>query len=417
MRVVVFFILAGLKLGAATWSISPNGSDEADGSLEHPFATVQHAHDHSSPGDTISIRGGTYRIQESQIASKKRIYARVVHLHKSGEKGKPITFSNYQNEQPVFDFSDVKPDNMRVHAFSISGSWIHLKGIAITGVQVTMKGHTQSISVESNGSHNIFEQLSLHDSQAIGIYHVRGSDNLFLNCDAWNNHDFTSENGRGGNTDGFGCHPTKGSTGNIFRGCRAWFNSDDGFDLISSYEAVTIENCWALYNGYSTEFKPLADGHGFKAGGYGSMPRDRIPKTIPRHVVKYCVAARNKSSGFYANHHPGGIDWLHNSSYRQGVNFLMLNRNPGSHTDVDGFGHRLHHNLSVGSSRDLSKIDLSKCELQGNLFTANSKQSASDFLSLDDSELLKSRKVDGSLPEVRFLHPLSGAAIKAGAFR
>ena len=416
MRVVVFFILA-LKLNAATWFVSPTGNDEADGSLEAPFATVQHAHDQTSPGDTVFIRGGTYQIQESQIASKRRIYARVIHLHKGGEKGKPVIYSNYLNEQPVFDFSEVKPDNMRVHAFSINASWIHLKGLAITGVQVTMKGHTQSISVESNGSHNIFEQLSLHDSQAIGIYHVRGSDNLFLNCDAWNNHDVTSEGGRGGNTDGFGCHPTRGSTGNIFRSCRAWFNSDDGFDLISSHEAVTIENCWALYNGYSPDFKPLADGHGFKAGGYGSTPLNRIPKTIPRHVVKYCLAVKNKSSGFYANHHPGGIDWFHNSSYRHGINFLMLNRKPGTFDDVDGFDHRLHSNLGMGSSRNISRIDLSKCELKGNHLSSTSKLSSSDFLSVDESELLSPRRIDGSLPEVKFLHPSDYHLVNAGSFR
>jgi hypothetical protein len=37
----------------------------------------------------------------------------------------------------------------------------------------------------------------MHDGQAIGICSVRGSDNLFLNCDAYRNHDFTSEDGNG----------------------------------------------------------------------------------------------------------------------------------------------------------------------------------------------------------------------------
>ncbi|YCM46548.1 right-handed parallel beta-helix repeat-containing protein [Verrucomicrobiaceae bacterium 227] len=417
MKHALFFsLLTCFRLSAATWFVSPTGSNEASGSLEHPFATIQHAHDQTSPGDTVFIRGGTYKIQENQTASMRRGIARVIYLHKSGETGKPVTYSNYRDEQPILDFSGVKPDKQRVYAFSVSASWIHVKGLAITGVQVTIKGHTQSISLESNGSDNIFERLSLHDSQAIGIYHVRGSNNLFLNCDAWNNHDVTSEDGRGGNTDGFGCHPTKGSTGNVFRGCRAWFNSDDGFDLISAHETVTIENCWALFNGYSPDFKPLADGHGFKAGGYGSTPLNRLPKTAPRHVVKFCVAAKNKSSGFYANHHPGGLDWFHNSSYRHGLNFLMLNRKPGTFTDVDGFDHRLHFNLGMGSSRNLSKIDLSNCELKGNLLSPESIPKNSDFLSLDETELLSPRKDDGSLPKVSFLKPVDSQKINAGAF-
>jgi pectate lyase-like protein len=151
-------------------------------------------------------------------------------LDKSGVPGQPITYRAYSDEKPVFDCSTVKPRGQRVSAFYVSGSWLHLQGLEVTGVQVTIKTHTQSICFESQGSHNIFESLSMHDGQAIGIYHVRGSDNLFLNCDAWSNWDSTSEDGNGGNVDGFGCHPTKGSTGNLFRGCRAWFNSDDGAD-------------------------------------------------------------------------------------------------------------------------------------------------------------------------------------------
>ena len=84
----------------------------------------------------------------------------------------------------------------------------------------------------------------MRDGMAIGIYLTNGSDNLFLNCDAYRNYDSYSENGRGSNTDGFGGHPAKGSTGNVFHGCRAWSNSDDGFDLIMAQEAVTLYDCW-----------------------------------------------------------------------------------------------------------------------------------------------------------------------------
>ena len=43
-------------------------------------------------------------------------------------------------------------------------------------------------------------------------------------------------------------------TGNVFRGCRAWFNSDDGYDCINAKALVTFDNCWAFYNGYFTNF-------------------------------------------------------------------------------------------------------------------------------------------------------------------
>jgi hypothetical protein len=251
----------------------------------------------------------------------------------------------------VFVFSAVKPPRLRVHAFSVSGSWLHFKGIEVVGVQVTICGHTQSICFANDGSHNIYERLSLHNGMAIGIYGVKGADNLFLNCDAFNNYDSVSEKGRGGNVDGFGCHPPKGGSGNIFRGCRAWLNSDDGFDCINAHESVTFENCWAFRNGYSTDFKSRADGNGFKVGGYGSTSVRRLPNPIPRHVVQYCVAAHNKSSGFYANHHLGGCDWFYNSASRNGTNFNMLCGLGDNVTDVPGDCHILRNN-SVSAVAD-----------------------------------------------------------------
>ena len=65
------------------------------------------------------------------------------------------------------------------------------------------------------------------------------------------------------------------------------------------------------------------DGNGFKAGGYGSTPADKLPDPIPRHTVRFCLAVRNKANGFYANHHPGGSDWLNNAGYRNGADFNM----------------------------------------------------------------------------------------------
>ncbi|GAA5484625.1 hypothetical protein Hsar01_03871 [Haloferula sargassicola] len=126
--------------------------------------------------------------------------------------------------------------------------------------------HTQSICFENLGSHNVFERLVMRDNQAIGMRIAGGRDNLVLNCDAFRNWDFTSEDGTGRNVDGFGCHYAIGP-GNVFRGCRAWFNSDDGFDCISAASAVTFDHCQAFDNGDSRTFQGLGDGNGFKAGG------------------------------------------------------------------------------------------------------------------------------------------------------
>jgi hypothetical protein len=397
---------------AAEFFVAPAGNDADPGTLAKPFATVQRAQAAAAPGDVVHVRGGTYAMAESQIARRERNHADITRLDKSGTPGHPITYQAYQDERPVFDCSAVKPAGLRVNAFYVPASWVHLKGLEVVGVQVTLTGHTQSICFANDGSHNVYERLSMHDGQAIGIYSLKGSDNLFVNCDAYNNWDNTSENKKGGNVDGFGCHPPKGGTGNVFRGCRAWFNSDDGYDCINAHEAVTFEDCWAMYNGLSAKGEKLADGNGFKAGGYGSTPADGLPSPIPRHVVRGCLAVGNRSSGFYANHHPGGGDWFNNSAYRNGTNFNMLGRLADNRTDVDGYGHKLRNNLSYKSRADLAKLDRAKSDAASNSFDlAGLSLTDKDFVSLDEAELAGPRQADGGLPAVGFLHPAAGGAM------
>ncbi len=395
----------------ATWYVAVTGSDAATGTVDQPFASLTRAQMAVAPGDTVLIRGGTYRMTEAQIAERKDIYARIVSLNKSGTAGKRITYRAYPGEEPIFDCTPIVPAGLRITAFYVSGSWIHLEGLTVTGVQVTITEHTQSICFENQGSNNRYERLRMHHGQAIGIYSVRCSDNLFLNCDAWANWDHTSENLKGGNVDGFGCHPPKGCTGNVFRGCRAWLNSDDGYDCINAHEAVTFENCWAFANGLGEKGEKLGDGNGFKAGGYGTLAAERLPNPIPRHVVRGSVAVGNRAHGFYANHHPGGDDWFNNTAFRNSANFSMLGRLMDNHTDVPGVGHHLRNNLSYGSKTLITQFDPAQNEAGHNSFAPEIAVTDHDFVNLDDSQLTLPRQADGSLPTITFLHLAEGSTL------
>lgn len=409
---VMVLLAAGARLVAAEWYLAPGGDDGHSGAPAAPFATLQRAQAAAAPGDTVWIRGGTYRMTESHIARRERIWAYVTFLDKSGEPGKRIHYRAQPGERPVFDFSAIRPEGLRVHALRVTGSWLHLEGFEIVGVQVTITGHTQSICVDNQGSHNVYERLSLHDGMAIGLWIGNGSHNLVLNCDAFRNHDPVSGNRRGGNVDGFGFHGPRGSVGNVFRGCRAWFNSDDGFDFINAGEAAVAENCWAFYNGYSPAFEPLADGNGFKAGGHAGTPVARLPEPIPRHVVRGSVAVRNKASGFYANHHIGGVEFVHNSAYRNRTNFNLLGRQRDNRTDVPGYGHRLINNLGFAGGAEVANLDAAACEVAGNTFDSGTglTLTAADFAGLDEADLVRPRQANGDLPDVPFLRLAAGSA-------
>ena len=166
--------------------MSPNGSDGADGTIGHPFATLPAAYKAIEGGDTICVRDGVYRVTDSQVMKKDKGYAYVFALEKAGTAKRRTCIMGYPGERPVFDFSALMLDGKwRFGAFYLGADYLHLKNFDIVGVPVRMKGHTQSECVSAKkGSHCIVENLAMHDGMAIGYYQTAGADNLILNCDA-----------------------------------------------------------------------------------------------------------------------------------------------------------------------------------------------------------------------------------------
>lgn len=85
-------ILESRVLLSRTWFVSPLGRDANPGTLAAPLATIQHAADLAQPGDTVLIRGGTYR--------------ETVTPPRSGLPGAPITFMPYNNEAVTISGAD-----------------------------------------------------------------------------------------------------------------------------------------------------------------------------------------------------------------------------------------------------------------------------------------------------------------------
>ncbi|HKI68400.1 MAG TPA: DUF1565 domain-containing protein, partial [Verrucomicrobiae bacterium] len=349
------FRLQIFSASAAVWYVATNGIDSNVGTSNSPFATITRAQSTASFGDTVYLCGGTYHLDNSNFTATNNPWAIVNNITKNG-----INYLAYPGERPVFDFSNVKPVGYRVTAFLIKANHCVFKGFDVVGVQVTIQiNHTQSECFRvAGGSDNLFEDLRMHDGMANGWYLTDGASNLVLNCDAYNNRGLDS--GSLGNTDGFGCHPRHASgAGNVFRGCRAWFNSDDGYDCINAFAPVTFDHCWAFDNGYFTNFaNSTGDGNGFKAGGYGKNG-SALPNPVPRHVVEFCLAVRNRVNGFYANHHAGGDDWFDNTADRNNVNYNMLCVSNDNLTDVPGFDQVMKNNLGyIARSAEVVNLGL-----------------------------------------------------------
>jgi hypothetical protein len=415
-----FWLVGGLGVFATNhalatdYYVATTGSDSNPGTLAAPFATLQKGADTVVAGDTVWIRGGTYKITTPKSSGAG------IQLSKSGTSDtNRIKYWAYPGETPLFDFSNLTISTTGyTFGIVISGSWVHLKGIEECCVPM----NTSSNNGFANSGHdNILELLNAHHNHGSGIQVGGGGGNLALNCDSHDNYDPTSSQGDGENADGFGVHGgTSGTT--TIRGCRAWWNSDDGYDFINQEAPVIIENSYAMGGGYTNYGTGTAgNGNGFKIGS---------SKTGIRHIVRNCVAWNNRASGFYANHSSGGNTWYNNTSFQNGTQYNMLastwSEPNGGGTRTDGviltgaLAHIMRNN--IGYPNKNSYITGYGVDTQFNSWDLGITPAATDFLSITDpsltvtgqaletiSPMLGPRQADGSLPNVDFLKLVAGS--------
>jgi hypothetical protein len=344
-----------------TYYVSPSGSDSNPGTISSPFKTIQKADSVATAGTTILLRGGTHA------------YSSPINLNKSGSSGKLIKLWAYPGETVVIDFSGESYSNDS-KGIVLKGSYWHFKGF-----QFKNSGDNGIYITTGN---NILEQLVAygHKDTGIQIYGSGAYNNQVINCDSYDNYD---PNTGGGKADGFGCKTGIG-TGNIFRGCRAWHNSDDGFDFWQTTVRIDIINCWAFDNGYDG-----GNGNGIKLGG------DNMAGNI---YVANCMVFNQPNKGFDQNHNLGAHTLYNNIAWKCGAYNFSLGEAPNSGKHV------LKNNISFdGKVSIYSSSTQEKNSWQG--FTVNS----GDFQSLDTSFAKAARKSDGSLPDVPFLHLVQGS--------
>jgi len=431
--------------------ISPEGSDDNAGTAETPFKTLLKAQKMVQAGQTIHIKAGTYHPTLDEVMTQQAIsasnpthtvYNIIYHLQKNNVRYIGETSSG---QRPVFDLSNVysadyaTADNRRITGFLLAAEGIVIKNIDVTGIRVPVTAeNTQSENFRLYGATNcLIENCRAYESEGIGFYiHGTSKGNLIQDCDAFDNMDHTNRLSdgiyAGENNDGFGCHVSKDCEGNRFVRCRAWWNADDGFDLKNCNSVTEIDSCVAYQNGmahypdasnnpFKGNLKKSGNGNGIKAGGFGYNKLSLDDNELPQHVVKNCIAAENRASGFYSNHHIGGLMFDANRAYKNASDFSMTNRSleskgsdlesGASEMNVDGYGHTLTNNLSYGTD-DIAKvicnINGTKCNVIGNSFSyqggtwINTLHEDSHFESVTVSDIIAARNVDGTLPDAVF---------------
>jgi hypothetical protein len=362
---------AGADISA--YYIDVSGSDQNSGSIDRPFATLQHAHDVAQPGDTIYLRGGVYVITTG------------IHLTRDGTRNRPIVITAYLDERPVLDGSAMTEGGYW-HGWVLdldSVSWNSISGIEIRG------GAEGGLVIRGESHHNVIEALDVHHNGRLSQWEGKGislygasAENLLLNNDSHHNRDL-----QGSNADGFQISTT--GSGNVLDGNRAWRNSDDGFDLFNvqnntSAAPVLIARNWAWENGFGDGGERLGDGNGFKLGGR----RPGTSSVSGGHTVLANMAWGNARAGFDENEASRPLMLEDNRAYANGrFNFAFWN----NATAFAG-------NLAFGPGEVVAQgADRS------NSWRAAEPLSSASFVSLDDRSARAPRLPDGSLPPSPFL--------------
>src|SRR4051794_6547305 len=380
---------------AAEYYVSPSGSDSAAGSMAAPFATLSKANSAAGAGDTIWVRGGTYFLTSQLVLSKSG----------TADTNRTKIWA-VAGETPVLDASRYVTSNpaVDVPVVLVTGSWMHLRGLEIGNAKVGASGdHSYSLLRTKNASNNTFELLDLHHGFGSGLFIDTGTGgNLILNCDSHDNYDVNGSQGDGQNGDGFGVHYQTSGPSTIIRGCRAWNDSDDGYDFISQEVPVTIEDSFAISNGRGAE----GNGNGFKIGS---------SQNGIRHIVRNNVAWKNKASGFYANHSTGGNTWYNNTSYMNGTQYNMLASSFDSSGNVTGTiiltgskAHVMRNNVGFPNKN----VSMDGVDTASNTWDLGVSEASTDFASTSDTGCTGAREANGGMPSAcTFMHLKAGSPL------
>jgi len=417
-----------IVLGDIIWC-APDGNDAtADGSELKPFFDVQKAIDMAQPGDRIWMKAGTY------------VYDKRININDhNGEADKPIELFGYEG-RAVLDFS-----GMPYHAHSnnpyqgvrLTSSYWHFyhidicnasdNGMLIERNKPTGGSSSDIISRTQDAHDNLIEECNFYKNGDTGLQMKNlAANNRVINCDSYLNCDEDE-----GDADGFAPKLSVGDN-NYFYGCRAWANSDDGWDVFYKKEGgfgdnmtIVIENCISYKNGFLDlqTLAPKGNGNGYKCGSnQGAM----------NVYMNRCLAIHNKAKGFDQNHNAGDIIMNNctgmtlkslcgekSYSYRiyeeiasghevRLTNCIAINDNdatdkrdssgqpkPGEHGKNGLYGR-----FEVDETLD--RMYITTCEFQ--------KADPTQFVDINnDEELIGDRDEDGNLPEMTFAHLKEGS--------
>jgi hypothetical protein len=386
---VICRAIAGDRLYAAS-----DGSPFGDGTPEAPL-DLSSALNYARPGQPILLREGVY------------YPARSVEIERgnSGTAEQRKILMSTPGERAILDFSSTSSGGM-----ILAGDYWTIEGIDIRNTPENVKG------LQIAGSGNIIRNVRTSHCGDTGLQ-ISGSSaeppgkwprgNLVESCVSHDNCDPAANN-----ADGFAAKLTVGE-GNVFRGCLAYHNIDDGWDLFSKIEtgpigAVLIEDCAAYGNGSLSDGSGNGDGNGFKLGGDGIA--------VP-HALRNSVAWANGASGITSNSNPAVILERCTSYGNKGANINLYGKGDGARlfkvsgiiSMAGGAGDVYREMPELASADNYFWNGAASVNAEGRALGAGI------FLSVDIAGIIPEQREDGAIDFKGLLVPMPSAPAEAGS--
>ena len=283
--------------------VAPNGKPTGNGGPEYPL-DIYTAVKVVQPGQNIVLMEGTYNLTETVTIQRG--------VDGTADKLIRMIADPEAKSRPVFDFGGVGG------GIRHGGNYWYFRGFDVT------RSADKATGFRVCGSNNTLDQIDAYTNGNTGIQisafrdssdpkEMWPQNNLILNCTSYDNADAD-----GNDADGFAAKLTVGD-GNVFDGCAAYNNCDDGWDLFAKpttgeIGAVTIKNCIAYNNGQNLSGAIKGDGNGFKLGGSNMSGK---------HVLENSVSFNNNANGITSNSGTG-VTVKNCTSYNNGGDELTL---------------------------------------------------------------------------------------------
>jgi len=164
-----FSIVLSLEVSASQiYYVSTTGSDDAIGSKEKPWRTIQHAIDEVSPGDTINVREG--------------VYDELINIKEIGNISKGwITIQAHAGEHVIIDGTNLEVTGSNRAGFSLrDAEGVRIQNFEIRNIKtddedrypagVLIRGSSRYIEIINNDIHHIANYSEDGNAHGIVVY-------------------------------------------------------------------------------------------------------------------------------------------------------------------------------------------------------------------------------------------------------